>query len=155
MLNGLFPFLEILLHLGFSLVSKCYVCASQDSLNHCFATCAFARQVWSYLEDRLKVQLLQQDIYQTFSYCWNHRVNGGAGLQRFVHLLPLAVCWGIWRVRNAYLFNNEQPRIAQVVIYTLDILCSISFVKPFSFSSLMQSFRGIHTHSVQWIHKVL
>lgn len=74
---------------------------------------------------------MQHNIYQTFSFCWRNDLRIDPGMRRLISYLPLAISWGIWRVRNAYLFNNVRPTPASAIYHAVDVLRSISLLKPF------------------------
>lgn len=46
---------DILMELGFHMPSKCAFCENVEDLDHLFADCAAAREVWSYFQHRLNV----------------------------------------------------------------------------------------------------
>lgn len=133
-LHSLYPFPEVLHHMGFSIVSKCYACKSIDSLDHCFAQCPLAKQVWFFFEDILQVILLHHNVYPTFSFCWRSDLHFESGKRRLISHLPLAISCGIWLVTNAFLFNNVAPTLASAIYHALDVLRTISHLKPFIFS---------------------
>lgn len=121
--------------MGFFFVSNCYACESMDSMDHCFAQCPLMQKVWFFCEEILQVLLLQQSLYQTFHFCWHHDLQIGPGLKRLISVVPLAVCWGIWWVKNSFIFNNVHPTLALAINYAVDVLRSISLLKPFIFPS--------------------
>lgn len=138
-LNGLYPFPEMLTRLGFSLASKCYACSSLDSMEHCFANCFLAKQVWFFFETQLRFNILQGGLYQTFRYCWQFPSHINPGIRRLLAIIPLAVCWGVWKVRNSMLFDNINPMVEKAIGHALDLLRMVSVVKPFKIRGPLSS----------------
>lgn len=92
------------------------------------------KQFGVFFEDILQVILLHHNVYLTFSYCWRTNLQIQPGKRRIISYLPLAISWGIWRVRNAFLFSNATPTPASAIFHALDVLRTISHLKSFIFS---------------------
>lgn len=53
LLNGILPFPDVLMTIGFSMPSKCCFCAHVDDLQHFFGFCPFVQTVWEFFCIRL------------------------------------------------------------------------------------------------------
>ncbi|KAL3498309.1 hypothetical protein ACH5RR_041041 [Cinchona calisaya] len=58
-LNGVLPFGDVLVDLGFQLTSKCCFCNSLDSIDHYAVECSLASRIWSEFEHRLGIPRIQ------------------------------------------------------------------------------------------------
>lgn len=73
--------------------------------------------VWTFFAARFDVYLnLNMGIFHLMHECW-FSGHVSPDLKRLSRLLPVLVCWTLWRLRMAVLYNDIQPVFAQVVGY--------------------------------------
>lgn len=69
------------------------------------------------------------------------------GSRRLIAFLPLAICWSVWRVRTAAIFNGVPPTAARAIGYVQELLHDVSMVQPFLINSstymLLDGFAGL------------
>lgn len=92
----------------------------------------------------MHLHILQEGLYQTFCSCWNFSLLVCPRKKRLIAFLPLAVCWGVWKIQNAKILNGTQLLPARAISHVLDFLRSISLFKPFN----------IQPFSVQLFHRM-
>lgn len=82
LLNGLLPFPEIFRQFSFHLPFNCFVphCLAEDSIQHCFLHCSFARIVWQFFAQQLQIQFgLDADVFSIFQVRWSCNERGRIG----------------------------------------------------------------------------
>lgn len=86
---------------------------------------------------------LIKDIWDTSSM--------GHDLHKVYVLIPLVICWGLWRIRTQALYDNRTPDSAQAIFYALDLLTSISITRLFKLfpnsQVKIQCFGGLRYHT--------
>ena len=102
---------------------NCVLCQSQseDTVQHLFLSCPFAKECWSLLNIDFQVdsafpKALLQTRVQSHSY--------------FSILVAILMSWAIWTARNDLIFNNIQPSVNNVkVTFTKEIKLLIFGIK--------------------------
>lgn len=126
--NELLPFPESLRLLGYQLASKCPHCDAEDSIIHCFVHCPLAQHCWFWLEELLSFQVAFHDLRSVFHSFW-HSYSGAA--KDLVRLLPILVCWVLWKLRNLAIFEHHCVTNPLARRLLQDLLSSISYRHPF------------------------
>nr|TKW02808.1 hypothetical protein SEVIR_7G037600v2 [Setaria viridis] len=95
---------------------NCELCILQkvEKVSHLFFGCNFAKRCWntigiSYTSTRTPQQIIRQ-------------VRNRLGLP-FAMEIILLMTWSIWKMRNAWMFNNEDPTVER---------CKLTFIQEFS-----------------------
>lgn len=87
--------------------------------------------MWRYFEFRLGVFLRHQnEWFKQILFLWTYGGNFLPGLFPLLRFLPIAISWGIWRVRNEVLYDNRLPSSSQAIFWAEEILYSISAAVP-------------------------
>lgn len=108
--------------------SKCFCCASLDSMQHCFFTCNFANNFWGYFNSLLYLGWNFNVPFSEFlQQCWSPPKRANTQLHR---LLPSAVCQSIWRCRCALIFDGRQPELQIVLRDVMQFLQHTTSLKP-------------------------
>lgn len=94
---------------------KCEFCNQEESVNHMFITCSFARQVWFWMGQ----------CHQHF-FKWSSMediITFAVSLPKYdktAFLMVLsALCWTIWKHRNELCFQNVQPKTGRNIIFLI------------------------------------
>lgn len=129
LLNGLLPLPEALSVLGFQLPSKCPFCPAQDTFNHVFFHCRFAFLLWQWMADFIgfpvgSVATLREALFLFWDY------SGNAPLQ-LLQVIPVFICWVVWKIRNQFLFDGIIPTRAGVLLLFKELVHNASAQKPF------------------------
>ena len=125
-INGILPFDDVLMHMGFSLASKCPFCPAADSISHCFFECSLARSVWEHLSILLDFHVSSHDLKGFHFSIWNHRDPSS----QIVNILPTVVCWSIWKVRNSFIHEGRISTSNQVVASSWLLLQEVTSLNP-------------------------
>jgi hypothetical protein len=83
--------------------SKCVFCGEQETVEHLFITCPFARLVWRTIDFAFDLPP-PVNITNMFGN-WLNGVN--RQLKGQIRIGVSAVCWSIWRYRNDVVFNKK------------------------------------------------
>lgn len=105
---------------GFNLPSKCPWCLSLDSMDHAFSSCEVARQVWYYFSGIFRLDLdFSSNLMVLVQSCW---ASNAADLpQELGRLLPMFVCWELWKMQNNVLFDNQAPSAGYVIRQVMNL----------------------------------
>jgi hypothetical protein len=83
---------------------KCVFCDSEESINHLFFTCPFARLVWRLVHFTFDIPPLA-NVTNMFRNCLN-------GVEKQtkarIHVGVCALIWAIWNCRNYLVFNKKR-----------------------------------------------
>jgi hypothetical protein len=71
---------------------RCYFCNENENIEHLFFSCSVARYIWSLIAYTIKATCRSA----SFSQFWE-----------WVSRYMLAVCWAIWKTRNAVYFEKK------------------------------------------------
>jgi hypothetical protein len=94
----------------------CLFCKKKETISHLFFECVIARQAWLMLAEVVGFNMGLD--YETMARCW--LCNAKYGL---ANVLSSAVCWGIWKLRNAFCFQGVHWRsLKQVWAMVLPML---------------------------------
>jgi hypothetical protein len=89
--------------------SRCILCNQQsETIPHIFINCSFIRSVWQILSPT-------QLLYTTWSgssvlNCFQNWI----GVSKNLALLPVFLCWQVWKARNSALFDEKSPSVHSV-----------------------------------------
>lgn len=109
-ISGALPVATRLQTRGIQLDSICQrCCVAEESINHIFFECPYARAVW-----------MASDIRELFAPSNVLEINlqtcldlaGNGNLQDDIRLRPMWIIWTLWKARNEFLFSkkNVQPQ---------------------------------------------
>jgi ribonuclease HI len=94
--------------------SRCPLCKCNiESTQHVFIHCTFAREIWTRLASILNFTLNWTGI--NILACFQ---NWYTNHNTFT-LLPIHLCWQVWKTRNAAIFNEKIPSIHTVTTILL------------------------------------
>ncbi|KAF5186270.1 hypothetical protein FRX31_024143, partial [Thalictrum thalictroides] len=101
---------DILNHRGQNLDLLCSMCnLGNESISHLFMHCSKALEVWYVLlqpRRRSFSNVLTADTVEELLIAWPKGKGGHLG-SRIWELLPYAVIWVFWRIRNDLIFSNK------------------------------------------------
>ena len=136
LLNCILPFPDILQRLGFNLPSKCPYCESTDTLAHWFVECSLATQVWGKLEQLLDIRApSHHDIILKLQAWWSN-ISGKSAMAKLSHIVPLFVCWELWKARNRAIFDATTPSATHVVRQILRLIHLVALAHPLSLACM-------------------
>lgn len=128
LLNGLLPFADILVSLGFHFPSKCPSCASAETLAHGFVGCLVARQLWSWISAVFAVEVNCGGSLHLLLHSFWGQVDSYFS-KELLEQLPLFVFWILWKHRNHCLYDASGH--AGFGLYHLKhLLQQVSFISP-------------------------
>eukprot|EP00253_Pinus_taeda_P035640 PITA_35640 len=106
--------------------SICCMCReAEESSNHLFIECPFARSCWNLITSPLitgdlpnQITLLQKSWEKSFP-----QSNKSKNLaKRMWNSIPSNLCWQIWIARNKCIFNNKKPSISSTLAKTIALI---------------------------------
>jgi hypothetical protein len=80
--------------------TQCEFCGEPESITHLFFDCIVAREIWTSVSMFLKVQI--GTTYESIARFWPANKNHSA-----MNTICAAVLWGIWKNRNAMIFDGQ------------------------------------------------
>jgi hypothetical protein len=93
---------------------RCCFCHNDETIQHLFFKCPFARAIWSIVQVATNLYLPQSVSNLFGTWLW--------GLDKEQKLLALtgaaAICWAIWRCRNDIVFDRKIMNDPSQVIYS-------------------------------------
>lgn len=106
--------------------SICCMCRKEEeSSNHLFMDCPFARVCWKLITNPLIIRDLPNQI-TLFQKQWgNNFPHSGKckGLaKRIWNNIPANLCWQIWIARNKCIFKNKKPSTSNVLAKTMALI---------------------------------
>jgi hypothetical protein len=90
----------------------CYVCLLEaDTLDHILLGCVVAREVWFCCFSLVGIRMDVLDGNENLEV-WRlkERKKFRGKERRHFGTLIMAVCWSLWKHRNAFIFNNVRQR---------------------------------------------
>jgi hypothetical protein len=92
----------------------CYVCLQEeDTLDHILLHCVVARDIWFRVSSSVGVQLEVPGGNDNLEAWWlKVRKKYKGKERRLLDTLIMAVCWSLWKHRNAFAFNNARQQLA-------------------------------------------
>ena len=139
LLNDLLPFPDILRRFGLHLPSKCPFCPNEDSLTHCFVECQAASQVWGWFEQGLELHVGTSDSLMVKLQGWWMHSSRRSLRATCTHLLPMLICWELWKARYKTVHENIVSSPAQVRRQVLGLLNGIGAAYLFPPSASQES----------------
>jgi hypothetical protein len=76
---------------------SCLFCLEQETVEHLLFGCMVAQQVWCVVSECFNIPLISS--YEQMAKCWLCNKKFGV-----TNMITLAVCWGLWKLRNALCF---------------------------------------------------
>lgn len=133
-MNGVLPFADILMDIGFCLPSECCFCANVDSLQHFFAFCPFILQVWEFFRQSLHLPQRQfSSIWGMLNIWWNQK--GSSTFTQCCTLLPIFICWNTWKLRCNIIYEETKSWSCTTLISQVLYDMHGAALFPFSWSS--------------------
>jgi hypothetical protein len=80
--------------------TQCEFCGEPESITHLFFDCIVEREIWTSVSMFLKVQIGTN--YESIARFWPANKNHSA-----TNTICTAVLWGIWKNRNAMIFDGQ------------------------------------------------
>ena len=139
LLNNLLPFLDILRQFGLHLQAKCPFYPNEDSLTHCLVTCHASSQVWAWFEQGLRLHIGASDTLLLKLLGWWMHSSGKMLLATLANLLPVLICWELWKARNKAVFEDIVLSPAHVRHQVAALLNSIGEAYPLPYSAPQDS----------------
>lgn len=107
---------------------------TEDSFTHCFVSCFLAQQCWRWLEDLLFFHIDFSSLPFVLHFFW-HQYSGAA--LEFVRLLPILVCWVLWKLRYMFIFDNQPASFPAARKKLQELLSLISYWHPYKYFGLV------------------
>jgi hypothetical protein len=102
-------FWDILQGRGWVGPNRCPLCkCNNESSQHVFIHCPFTREIWSHLASVLNFSLHWTGI--NVLACFQNWCTNNYTLP----LLPIHLCWHVWKTRNAPIFDEKRPSFLSV-----------------------------------------
>lgn len=97
------------------LVNGCLLCCSAgESVSHLLFHCEISRQVWNHFLAGVGLLWVLPDCIDSIIKSWRYRIIHPIG-KKLLPLLPAAICWTIWKSRNALVFENINFNVTEVI----------------------------------------
>lgn len=123
-LNALLPFPDVLQTYGFQLPSKCPCCESVDSLGHFLFECVIAAEIWHFFSGFFPDLIPLTSLQDVLLFCLD------SSTPVFLQLLPIFVIWGLWRLRNAIVFDGLRASASWVQFLVMEFFQSATYHFP-------------------------
>ncbi|KAJ0589942.1 putative reverse transcriptase zinc-binding domain-containing protein [Helianthus annuus] len=95
--------------------TSCSICGSGDeNVMHLFTGCIFALGVWLAVGRWCRMGLIMAFDFKDLLSA-HEQVNGGKWARKVVRGIIYISCWVIWKLRNAKVFNNSDPKVVEAV----------------------------------------
>jgi len=82
---------------------SCYFCPNDENMDHLFFTCPIAKVIWGMIAITLGANNIPENLDQ-YKIWIEHWLPGGRPVYTFC---VAAVCWAIWKRRNAVCFEKN------------------------------------------------
>jgi hypothetical protein len=98
--------------------TQCVFCHPNETINHLFFHCCFARSIWSLIQ-------VASTLYPATSVAnifgnWLHGID--IRFRMLIRVGALAVIWSLWLCRNDKVFNDKNYSLLQVIYRCTSIL---------------------------------
>jgi hypothetical protein len=91
---------------------KCCLCDHEETVQHLFIQCPFAKIIWSIV--RMALNITPSLNINNFFGAWLNGVSKTEKVQ--IRVGTCAILWAIWHVHNDFIFNRSRlPSILQVI----------------------------------------
>jgi hypothetical protein len=99
--------------------TQCVFCHQDETINHLFFNCRFARTIWSLIQvaSSLYPPTSVANIFGNWLYGIDLR------FRRLIRVGALAIIWSLWLCRNDKVFNDKNYSLLQVIYRCTSILC--------------------------------
>ena len=98
---------------------SCYFCPNDENMNHLFFTCPIAKVIWGIIAITLGANNIPENLDQ-YKIWIEHWLPGGRPVYTFC---VAAVCWAIWKRRNAVCFEKKSLRNpAEILLYACALM---------------------------------
>jgi hypothetical protein len=90
---------------------KCVFCHHDETINHLFFKCQFARYVWSITQ-------IGSTLYppRSVAHLFGSWLNGvERRFKTFIRVGAIAIIWSLWLCRNDKVFNDKNSSLMQVI----------------------------------------
>jgi hypothetical protein len=98
--------------------TQCVFCHQDETINHVFFNCRFARAIWSVIQVASSLYPLTS-VANIFGN-WLHGID--LRFRRLIRVGVLAIIWSIWLCRNDKVFNDKHCSLLQVIYRCTGIL---------------------------------
>ena len=107
LLRGRLPLDDILTKLFLHLPSKCFCCveSSVETRQHVFMDGEVARAIWKFFGSLCGITF-GQDHLRVYLANWWYKPTKSERLKFVFRLLPIFVCWNLWKARNSAVFEG-------------------------------------------------
>ncbi|XP_071686998.1 uncharacterized protein [Rutidosis leptorrhynchoides] len=107
---------------------NCIWCVShEETASHVFCACDISRQIWCNIGSWINIFIPTWNSLDDF-WIWFDSIQLNGKRLMVVRSIIFSTLWNIWRLRNSYIFNDKNFRIANV----LDNIIVSSFFLLFS-----------------------
>lgn len=98
----------------------CYYCDQDESIQHLFFQCSNARVVWAVVVHAIGAD----NIPSSFDQCWKWCDNWLPESKQFHTVGIAAICWAIWKTRNAICFESKiVSNPITIICYASSLMC--------------------------------
>lgn len=89
--------------------TSCVFCSEAESIKHLFFDCIVSRQIWEVVADVLHIHI--PCSFESLLSFWKINKKFAA-----VNIFTTATLWGLWRIRNDFVFQGRRWRSMKCVI---------------------------------------
>lgn len=92
---------------GWNFANRCILCKQEEeSVSHIFIHCSMAKLVWDFFLSHLQISWVFPKFINALIMGW--WISGlGSFPVSIWHVLPGAICLGMWRERNCRIFEDK------------------------------------------------
>ena len=107
--------------------TRCVFCSSQETINHLFISCPFAKAVWRVVHFTFSI-VPPANVTNMFGN-WLNGIDKKTKAR--IRIGVCAIVWAIWNCRNDVIFNHVAiPNFLQVIYRALSSIQLWSFLLP-------------------------
>lgn len=100
----------------------CFCRAEEESIQHSFLLCPFAKRCWNQLTSPLETRGTHEQMHnlqKNWKKDFPYPRKGKNNLIRVWKCIPASLCWNLWLARNNHVFNNKMPKLDNVIAKTI------------------------------------
>lgn len=87
----------------------------EESVDHLLIHCAMASEIWAFFLNHLRVSWSFPNHFCELILGW--WINDLEGLPSIIwSTLPSAICWGLWKERNAWIFEGVRKNLVELAL---------------------------------------
>lgn len=114
-------------------IKVAYCFSTEESINHVFLLGLVAARVWKYFARKFGFRELIWTSVVGMIMSWFHS-SSSPKVDHFQSVLPLVICWNLWRMQNQSRFQGATCSTQTVILLVEDCLAQLGRTGVFKYS---------------------